>query len=268
LTYLCDTHCHLYLEAFNNDLKSVLQNAREANVNRLLIPGIDLQTSKAAIELAKKYPHHIYSAVGIHPNSASGIKSDEIYKIKILLENNSKIVAVGEIGLDFFRTWANPDDQKFVLKNMLALAAQFQLPVCLHVREAEQEIVNIMDEWYAGLESQNLPLSRNPGVFHSYSGSPIIAQWAINHHFRFGISGSVTYPKNNMLRQMIPQIGLENIVLETDSPYLPPQRLRGKRNEPSNVNIIAEELSILLQMDRSKVIEKTSKNAELLFHWE
>lgn len=268
MTHSSDTHCHLYLEEYKDDLNSVLQKARENNVSKFLVPGIDLPTSEAAVKLAGKYPGQIYPAAGIHPNYASRVNFDEINKIKNLLDQNSKIIALGEIGLDFYRTWASPEDQKYVLVKMLALSAQFQLPVCLHVRDAEQAIIDILDVWCADLVSRKSTICRNPGVFHSYSGSPIIAEWAIDHHFFFGISGVITYSKNTTLRQRLLEIGLDHLILETDSPYLSPQTMRGKRNEPSNVNIIAEELANLFQIDKSDVIKKTSKNAEILFHWE
>ncbi len=127
---MCDTPCHLYLEAFSQDLENVLERAAETGVTKILVPGIDVDTSIRAIELSNKYPRTIYAAAGIHPNYSNGIGEGEISKIEELLRNNKGIRAIGEIGLDYYRTWSSRDDQVFVLKEMLSLAEQFSLPVC------------------------------------------------------------------------------------------------------------------------------------------
>jgi len=265
---LCDTHCHLYLDEFSQDLESVLDRAAKTRVTKILVPGIDVDTSIRAIELSNRYPRTIYAAVGIHPNYSNGIGQGEISKIEELLRNNKGIRAIGEIGLDYYRTWSSRDDQVFVLKGMLSLAEQFNLPVCLHVREAVEDLLVILEEWYSDLQKHNHPLAQRPGVFHSFEGSPPLAAWAAERCFKLGISGTVTYPKAQGLRASLVNNRLDNLILETDAPYLSPQPQRGKRNEPSYVKYIAEEISRTLETDIDQVIEVTSQNAGKLFAWE
>jgi TatD DNase family protein len=268
LAFLCDTHCHLYLDQFDQDFEAVIERASLANVKKILVPGIDLETSRIAIELADRYSGTLFSAAGIHPNYASQVGQDDIEQLRNLLKNTNSIRAIAEIGLDFYREWASPDDQRFVLGEMLKLAEEFNLPICLHVREAAREIIAILDPWFNLLDTNNHPLCANPGVFHSYDGTSLISDWAINHNFKLGISGPVTYKKAGDLRDAIVNIGLDRLILETDSPYLTPQPQRGKRNEPAFIPLIAAELGKLFSKDMAEIAEKTSRNAENLFKWQ
>jgi TatD DNase family protein len=265
LSSLCDTHCHLYLDDYAQDLDEVIQRAREAGVGRLLIPGIDIETSQKAVELACRYADLMVPAAGIHPNYSRGIGKDEVKKLEVILHASAEIRAIGEIGLDYYRDRSSKDDQIAIFQSMLDLAEQFNLPVCLHVRESAEDIIHILDGWYADLYRHNHPLAQNPGVFHSFDGSDLILKWGMDHEFMFGINGMVTYPKSQALREKLPRIGMERLLTETDSPYLTPQPHRGKRNEPAHVKYIVEEIGKVLDCPVETIIESTGSNAERLF---
>ena len=268
MSYLCDTHCHLYLEQFQGDLSAVIEQAKSAGVRKILVPGIDVPSSRAALELASDHPGLIYAAVGIHPNYSENIDAEEIQKIERLLIENPGIKAVGEIGLDFYRTWASRESQIFMFEEMLKLAEKFNLPVCLHVREAQEDILNLLAPWYKNLTAQSHNLANHPGVFHSFDGSARIAEWALAHNFKLGINGSLTHKKCQPLRDVLPGIGSQHLILETDAPYLTPHPHRGKRNEPAYLQFIIAELSRLLDMDTDTLAGITSDNAECLFGWD
>jgi TatD DNase family protein len=267
LSYLCDTHCHLYLEQFQDDLPAVIEKAWSAGVRKMLVPGIDVPSSIKALELAKDHPGSIYAAVGIHPNYSEGVGGDEIREIDRLFEENPDIKAVGEIGLDFYRTWASRESQIFVFKEMLKLAEKYSLPICLHVREAGEEILEVLKPWFAELAAKNHDLTDQPGVFHSFDGSARIADWALSHNFKLGINGGVTHKKLQALRDTLPDIGSDHLILETDAPFLTPHPHRGKRNEPAYLQFIIEKLASVLDMDTETLAGITSDNAGGLFRW-
>jgi TatD DNase family protein len=267
LPFLCDTHCHLNLDDYAQDLDEVIQRAVDAGIVKILVPGIDFDSSRRAVELSHEHPHLLYPAAGIHPNYAGGIDNSEIGKLKLFIKENPNIRAVGEIGLDYYHEIASKEDQLFVFKAMLNLAEEFNLPVCLHMRESAEDIIAILDEWYENLYIDNHPLSKNPGIFHAFEGSDLILQWGLEHEFMFGIGGKVTFPKSTELRSKLTSIGLEHIVTETDSPYLTPHPNRGKRNEPSHVKYIADEIATTLSVGIDQVLAAIEQNSEQLFHW-
>lgn len=267
MTFLCDTHCHLYLEEFQDDINTVIHQAILAGVKKILVPGIDYPTSKTAVELSEKYAGVLFPAVGIHPNYSSRVGIEEINLLKELLSNTPAIRAIGEIGLDFYRTWSTPDEQYYIFNEMLKLAEEFNLPVCLHVRDAADEIIKVLEPWYASLVGKQHPLMENPGVFHAFDGNANIVKWALAHNFRLGIGGTVTYKKAQLQRDALLQLGSEHLILETDAPYLSPHPYRGKRNEPSYVQYTANKLSVLLSESSTKIAEITSQNANNLFRW-
>jgi TatD DNase family protein len=265
----CDTHCHLYLDEFADDLPEVLTRAKEAGIGKILLPGIDVETSQQALTLSRQYPGWLYAAVGIHPNYANQAGMAQIEAVEALLEaNTGNIKAVGEIGLDYYRTWASHEDQVFIFQNMLRLAAKYQLPVCLHIREAEEDILNILTEWMADLEENSNPLAQHPGVFHSFSGSAEVANFAIQHHFLLGISGPVTFKNDRGLRERIAGVGIQHLISETDAPYLAPHPHRGRRNEPAWVNYVIEGIAAAVEMDAEQAAQISSQNADNLFKWD
>lgn len=268
MAHLCDTHCHLYLDQFQDDLAEVVQNAHSQGVKKILVPAIDLDSCQQALELCLQYPGLIYAAAGIHPNYAKEDKKQDIAAINELLSSSNEFRAIGEVGLDFYRTWASIETQEAVFKEMLALAVAHCLPICLHVRESGDEIINLLEPWYAQLISASHPLAESPGVFHSFEGNHKLARWAIEHQFYLGISGTVTYKKSNRLRDIVSEVGLEHLILETDAPYLSPQPVRGQRNNPGNVNFVVDEIAHTLACGRDLVVEVTSQNAGKLFKWD
>ena len=262
---LTDTHCHLYAPDFRSDLNKVLKDAESSGVNKILIPGFDLETSKKTIDISESEKNYLYAAIGIHPNS-NLISKDSIFSLKTLLKSK-KVIAIGEIGLDFYRHINSMEDQVAILRSMLDLAAKNNLPICIHNRDSDDEMIRILDKWFNELLSRNSILVEHPGVFHSFDGSIIISRWALEHNFFLGIGGPITYKNNKVFHEVIQEIDMTHFLLETDAPYLSPHPFRGKRNEPKNVKIIAEKIAELKNLSLSDVIEATCLNARTLFNW-
>lgn len=265
MRFLTDTHCHLDSPDFEQDLDQVLLSSRQAGIRKILIPGIDLDSCKRIINLSKKHEKYLYAAVGIHPNS-SNMNFKDIKSIKRLI-NENKVVAIGEIGLDFYRKINNPQDQIFLFEKMLDIAHEFELPVCLHNRDSDDEILIILDKWFEKIEKSKSLLRNRPGVFHSFGGSELISKWAIEHHFLLGISGAISYQNAIKLQQSVKDLDIEQLVIETDAPYLSPIPYRGKRNEPKNIRIIAEKISEIKGIAFREIVDQTTQNAEQLFGW-
>ena len=257
---LTDTHCHLSLDQFSDELVLILTRANQAGVGHLLIPGIDLETSKGAVELAEDHDQ-IFAAVGIHPHNASSY-SDAARDQLIELAHSPKVIAVGEIGLDFYRDHSPRDMQMAALIDQLSLARQLELPVILHNREAQEELLEVLLEWAPTLSRPQ------KGVLHAFSGDRQGAEKALSSGFYIGVAGPLTYPSARELRKIIQDLPHDRLLLETDSPYLPPQPHRGQRNEPAYLPFIAEELGKLTQREFDKVVADTSENANRLFGWQ
>ncbi len=259
MNYLTDTHCHLSLDLFAEELEPILARARAAGVGRLVIPGIDLETSRRAVEIAEDLSG-IYASVGIHPHEASSY-SDSVREDLRQLAHSDSVVAIGEIGLDYYRDLTPRDQQIEALVDQLKLAGEMELPVIIHNREAQDELYPVLLEWAPTLSGPN------KGVLHAYSGTRSSAEIAMTSGFFIGIGGPLTYPSAVELRQTIQNIPQDRLLLETDSPYLPPQPHRGKRNEPAFLPLVAEELGKLWSADTEQVVADTSKNADDLFGW-
>lgn len=263
---LTDTHCHLNLPEFEHDLDQVIQSARETGLKKILVPGIDLSSSIKAVELAEKYPGLIYAGVGIHPNYASD-QDDRVQKSLRSLLSSELVVAVGEIGLDYYRDFTQKEVQKKTFRLMLDLAAEYMKPVCIHQRSSNEDLIGELNRWQKELASEHSMLLQNPGVFHSFGGEWGVLEFANNHNYFFGISGFITYKKAVSLREMLGQITNKRILLETDSPYITPEPHRGKRNEPSNVYLTAKMIANTLEIDINEVENLTTANAAVLFNW-
>ena len=255
---MIDTHCHFYLDQFNEDRGELIRTIRNKGIEAVLIPGIDVLSSQRSIDLSLQYRGLLFTAVGIHPNYAGNADPKGIYQL--INNHEDVIVALGEIGLDYYRDYSSPKEQQKVFEVMLAYANEFDLPICLHNREATAPLLATLDQWYT-----HDRLSQPGGVFHAYDGSENVAEWGIEHGFYFGIGGLITYQKYKGLQNIIREIGINNIVLETDAPYLTPVPLRGKRNSPLHLNIISQKIAQLLNISRDKVIEITDQNANRLF---
>lgn len=269
---LTDTHCHLYLEQFAGDIEDVIQRAIETGVEKMLVPGMDLETSRQAVQLAETHPS-IFAAVGYHPTDMQKFSAEDFDEICRLAEH-PKVVAIGEIGLDYY--WVKETEKRMEQrKNLiphLELANKVNKPVILHLREendaetgdATNDLFNILAPW---LENLNALKSR-PGVFHSFNGNLESAKRAMGMNFFIGITGPVTYKKNDSQRELVKQLPLERILIETDSPFQTPVPYRGKRNEPANVALIADKIAEVHQTTREALAKATTANAERLFRWE
>lgn len=212
------------------------------------------------------YPNLMYAAIGIHPNSKFDFSTDNIHRLRSMVKEN-KVVAIGEIGLDYYRLINPINYQKNIFIFQLDLANEFDLPVIIHCREATDDILNIIEKWSA--ENKGHTLNRSiKGVFHSFSGDLIVARRIIEMGFMLGISGLITYPKNIGLAETIREIGINNLIVETDAPYLTPQPIRGKRNLPENVLYVIATLSNIFNLPDETIRQKTSENASRIFHWD
>lgn len=262
---LVDTHCHLDFESFDDDREAVLARAQEAGVLRMVNPGVDLASSQAALRLAERYPG-VYAAVGVHPNDAAGWVDSSLEELRALA-GRDKVVAIGEIGLDYYRDTTPRDLQKRIFKEQLDLAAEMGLPVIVHNREATDDLLEILEDWHKKLENSSLALSARPGVLHSYSGDATQARRAISLGFRIGFTGPVTFRNAPDLQEVAAELSLENLLVETDAPFLAPHPKRGRRNEPANVRLIAEKLAELQGESIEAVAQITTANAGQLFLW-
>lgn len=262
---LCDTHCHLNLNSFDHDLDLVLQRASYANVTKILVPGIDIPTSQSAIQLAEKYPQ-VYAAVGIHPNSGNSWDTSSQDAIKQMAKH-PKVVAIGEIGLDHYRTHTEHDLQKKIFLAQLNLAADTGKPVILHSRNAESEILKHLRSLQKDLQSTRSSPSVPNGVFHSFGGNMSEAEEAIALGFYIGVAGPVTFLNARQLHQTISALPLTSLLLETDAPFMSPHPLRGRRNEPVNIPLIVQKIAELHTKSIMEISSITTNNAEILFHW-
>jgi TatD DNase family protein len=274
---LTDTHCHLDFHKFDEDRDAVIQRAADAGVAKILIPAIDLESSFSVIELVRSY-HCLYAAIGFHPTDAdkwNETSEDDLRNITQSAEN--KIVAIGEIGLDYY--WVTESNkrarQREVLQRQLNLAGKVNKPVIIHLREennldagdAAKDVLEILGAWHKALQSAGHPLAERPGVFHSFGGDLEIAQWAMALNFYIGITGPVTFKNAPERHELVKQLPLERLLIETDAPFLTPHPHRGKRNEPAFVSEIADKIAQLHSRSQSEVATITSANAARLFDW-
>ena len=252
---LIDTHAHIDGRDFLPDFGDMLSRARAAGLSHIITVGADLESSRAAVALAGNYDH-IYCAVGIHPHDAVRV-TDKCYEVvRELAAGNRKVVAIGEIGLDFYRDRSPRDDQEKVFRRFIRLARELSLPVIVHDRDAHTRVMAILREEKA---------AEVGGVLHCFSGDIQMARECEEMGFYISIPGTVTYPSNEQLREVVRGTRIERLLLETDCPYLSPVPHRGKRNEPSFVRITAEKVAELKGLSVEDVGRITSLNAGRLF---
>ena len=251
-----DTHCHLNLDAFEEDLDQVLFNARQAGVERVLIPGIDLETSERAKALAAKETGLTF-ACGVHPNT-DAVVDDETLRALEGLARDPRCAAVGEIGLDNYWNDCPPERQRENLLRQLDLAERLQLPIILHCRDAFADLFPIVQQWIRRAPG-------NRGVFHAFDGSAEEARRITDAGFFVGLGGAITFKNKPIRREMARTVPLEKVVLETDAPYLTPVPYRGKRNQPAHVPLVGAFLADLRGLSVEDVMTQTSANAFELF---
>ena len=244
-----DTHCHIYKEYYEN-IEEVLKNAKKSNVNRMINNGCDKKSNEEVLELTKNY-ENIYGAIGIHPENIEEYKEEDLKWIEENLKQ-SKIIAIGEIGLDYHYTKENKTEQIKLLERQLKIAEQYHLPVIIHSREATEDTINTLKKY------------KVTGVIHSFSGSLETAKIYIKMGYLLGINGVITF-KNSKLKEVIKEIPLESIILETDSPYLTPEPFRGKKNEPARIKEIAEFICDLKGISLEDLATITNHNIKRIF---
>ena len=259
---LVDTHCHLNLAAFVDDLPLVIERARQAGVRKILVPGLDLVTSRRAVELAERHPE-IYAAVGIHPHFAKLWDAETAQALRALA-GSPKVVAIGEIGLDYHRNLSSPEQQRAAFQAQLALARSLEFAVVVHTREAIDDALPLLEDWRRELPKD---LQARAGVLHAFSSHEAAASQAIQQGFYIGIAGPITFPNAGALRQMASHLPLDRLLIETDAPYLAPVPYRGKRNEPAYVRAAAATLAEIRAIDLETVTRQIADNAQALFRW-
>lgn len=271
--FLTDTHCHLNFDRYHGDLEAVLERSRAAGLKRILVPAIDLVSSREILSLVNTDPL-LYGAVGVHPNSGNSWNPGSLAELRELTEF-PKVVAIGEIGLDYYRDRTPRDVQKEILKAQLNLALERNLPVILHVRNESEEdrtcmedLLNILEDWVKSAVPPFSERPHQPGVIHSFSGNVQEAKRALLLGFYLGITGPVTYKTAGSLREVVKVAPLERLLVETDGPFLSPQAKRGKRNEPAHVCYIVDKISEVTNEPTERVAGQTTANAAALFLWE
>ncbi|MBN1454554.1 MAG: TatD family hydrolase [Anaerolineales bacterium] len=270
---LTDTHCHLDLHKFDEDRAAVIERAEKTGLVRILIPALSVTSSLSTIKLAESHPM-LYTAIGVHPTETSDFRLETLGELRKLL-SHPKVEAIGEIGLDYYWDSAPHEMQKRALREQLDLATELDLPVVIHLREkgdadhgpCAEDAMRILEDWVTGLGSGKEALKANPGVLHSFSGSLETAQRAISLNFCIGITGPVTFKNARQKQEMVAQLPLERLLIETDAPYLAPHPHRGKRNEPAFVYEIADKIAQLQSRDLEEVAAMTTNNAAQLFSW-
>ena len=248
---LTDTHCHLFYDELKNDLPGVLERAKKQGVDRFICVATNITDSNECLQLSLAHDN-IYASAGIHPHDAKDAPNnfvDQIYE----LMNNHKMVAVGEMGLDYFRNLSEPEVQKNVFRAQMKIALELNKPVIFHNRDADEDLISILNEFPDVI-----------GVAHCFSSTLETAEKFINLGYYISFSGNITF-KNSHLPKVAKELPLERLLVETDCPYLSPDPYRGKTNEPSRVRIVAERLAEIHRTSLEKIVEITSENATNIF---
>lgn len=250
---IIDTHCHIYYDDFKQDWEQMLARADEAGVKGMVVVGADLASSRQAVALAEQYPH-IYCTIGLHPHDAAGADEATFMLLQELATTTAKCVAIGEIGLDFYKNHSSREDQELVFRRLLQMAKELGKPVVVHDRDAHSESLAMIKE--AGITR---------GVMHCFSGDLAFARQCLDQGLHLSIPGTITYSSNEQLREVVRNVPLERLLLETDCPYLSPVPHRGKRNEPAYTRITAEKVAELRGLTVEDVGRITTMNAGRLF---
>jgi TatD DNase family protein len=284
---LTDTHCHLDIAAFDDDRGEVLARARAAGVKGILVPALDMESSRSAIALAAAHPD-VFAAIGVHPTEVARCEADYLVQLRELAgpggtpsRNQSEdhgrvsIVAVGEIGLDYYWDAAPHELQRERLRAQLTLAQELELPVVIHARErgdaesgpCSEDLLRILSDWTVELHRDGSNLAQRPGVWHSFGGSVAAAKEACRLGFYLGVTGPITYPRAAARRTVIATLPTQSLLIETDSPHMAPAPRRGRRNEPAFVAHIADKIAEIHMTTVEIIANVTTSNASRLFGW-
>jgi len=252
---LIDSHAHIHGDEFATDFGAMLERAATAGVKSIITVGADLHSSSLAVDLAERHDN-IWCAVGIHPHDAAGADEASFRQIAALAERSSKVIAIGEIGLDFYRDRSPRDLQENTFRRFIAMARELSLPIIIHDRDAHERIMTILREERAETVG---------GVLHCFSGDLDMALRCVDMGFYISIPGTVTYPNSQLLHEVVRGVKIEQMLVETDCPYLTPVPHRGKRNEPAFVRYAAEKVAELKGLTLADVARITTLNSERLF---
>jgi len=250
---LVDTHAHLQWANFDKDREKVISRAKKADVQYIVNIGFDLDGSRQGVKLAEKH-EGLYATIGIHPHNASRLNENILNNLRKLSEN-PKVVAIGEIGLDYYRNLSPREAQKKAFEAQLFLAEELGLPVVIHDREAHADTLETLSKFKGKIN----------GIMHCFSGSREMAEQCIKSNFYISFAGPVTFPNSRKLHEIVKWIDLNKILLETDSPWLATQNMRGKRNEPSFLLFTAKKIAELKGISLDELAETTTENAKEIF---
>lgn len=254
-TGLIDSHCHIFDTYYGKEIPTIVQNATDAGINHMLNVGCDLTGSKEAVDLAETY-EPLYAAVGIHPHEASSVTVETIESLHAMAALSKKVVAIGETGLDYFRNRSPKVDQQNAFRLHIELAIKLDLPLIIHNRDANDDCLMILRE---------MGLPKAGGVMHCFSGDVALAKEAIDLGLHISLAGPVTYPKNEVLRQVAAIIPDDRLLIETDAPYLSPQKFRGKRNEPALIHHTAATIAEIRGISTEDISRIVAINCQRLF---
>ena len=257
---LTDTHAHLADPVLSPNVVDVVDRAARSNVDHILAVGVDIQSSAESVALSERFPT-VWAAVGVHPHEVSSYNSGTLDELRRLAEH-PKVVAVGEIGLDYYRNVSPVDLQQAVFTEQLALAASLDLPVVVHNREASADVLRLI-----GSVRRDVDLNTRAGVLHCFTSDEAMAEHAISQGFFISFAGNLTFRRANSLRDIAAALPGEWILAETDSPYLAPVPLRGQINQPLNVRLVVGQLAEVRGVSPDTAATLTSTNARRLFRW-
>ena len=251
MNFLVDTHSHIYYDQYKDDLSKVINDAENSEIKRIVCVGTDIETSYQSIEIANKYDN-VFCTVGCHPHEASKMGAGYLNEIEKMCKDK-KVVAIGETGLDYFYNHSSKSLQKKIFIQQIELSNDLKLPLVIHNRESDKDLLKILNRF------------KPKGVIHCFSGNLEMAKEVTKLGLLISFTGIITFKNFNHI-DVIKEIDLNKIMVETDSPYLSPIPLRGKRNEPKNVKIIAEKIAEIKNLSIEEITKKTTKNAFKLFH--
>ncbi len=260
-TFLVDTHAHLDMSAFDEDRAEVIARALEAGISTIVSVGTDLESSKKAIALAEHYAQ-VYAAVGFHPHDVATVNKADITSLGEIAQHPS-VVAIGEVGLDFYRNYCPREAQLQALKWQLTLSAELELPIIIHCRQAERDMLSVLHSW---MSSHGSPRQQYRGVIHCFSSDGDTAKEYLDMGFYLALGAYIGYPTSSGTHSVIRSIPEDRLLVETDCPFLPPQSHRGKRNEPAYLPLTVEALAIIREESYDDIAEASTQNAHRLFH--
>jgi len=251
---MIDTHCHLFFDELYNDLDNVINEAKEAGIEYIICPSTNLETAKKTLEIADKFPV-VYAAIGIHPHDTENFNDETLNELEKLL-NHPKVVAIGEIGLDYYYNYSPKEKQKAAFREQLKLAKKHKLPAIIHNRDSSEDLMKIFEEEADG----NLF-----GQFHCFNGDYQMARRIIELRSFLSFTGNITFKKNEELRKILSRLEPENLLLETDSPFMSPVPFRGKTNRPAYLKIIAEKIAELQGLTFDDIVRSTNFSVYKLY---